>query len=65
MKRYPYKDIGRRGREQLLFIIRGNPVDGFTLWGPFLDAEKAATWAQTTYGPNGWELMVSNAPKNV
>lgn len=25
--------------------LLGNPIDGYTIWGPFLDAEDAQKWA--------------------
>lgn len=59
MKQYPYNKMEEHGRKPMLMVIAGDPVQGFTLWGPFIDAQEAAEAAEGRFGPNGWTLIES------
>jgi len=44
----------------MYIVVLGNPVDGFTFWGPFRNVEDAIDWAERSVLTTSWWIADLN-----
>lgn len=45
-------------------VLVGNPVDGFSFFGPFTTSDEAATWAEAAPLNDDWWVAPLNAQES-
>lgn len=43
-------------------VALGDPFDGFTLYGPFVDSDEATNWAENNAGDQAWTVAELETP---